>query len=109
YGDQSAPRTLNELEARVDAIVHTERWIGNRRDREKMGPSLRDPCPQIASMVEVPQKYLDPPEGGMNEVGYRTGYEAFWWNCVMLLAEDSRARCPTICTGSPAATAGCRK
>src|SRR5207249_3677883 len=27
---------------------------------------------------------------------------------VMLLAEDSRARCPTICTGSPAATAGCR-
>ena len=112
YGDRSAPRALNELEARVDAIVHTDRWIGNRRDREKMWekmwPTRRDPCPQIACVAEVPRKFFDPPEGGMNEVGYRTGYEAFWWNCVMLLAEDSRARCPTICTGSPAATAGCR-
>jgi hypothetical protein len=34
-------------------------------------------------------------------------YEAFWWNCVMVKANDLDARCPFGCSGTPAATYGC--
>src|SRR6266566_1857925 len=38
---------------------------------------------------------------------YTWAYEAFWWNCVMVKANDLNARCPFICSGTSGAAAGC--
>jgi hypothetical protein len=38
---------------------------------------------------------------------YRVAYESFYWNCVAVKAQDERARCPFVCAGTPAASAGC--
>src|SRR5215831_17209296 len=39
---------------------------------------------------------------------YRQAYASFWWNCVAVKLEDENARCPFMCSGTPAAAAGCR-
>jgi len=38
---------------------------------------------------------------------YRLAYESFYWNCVAIKARDVAARCPSVCSGTPAASAGC--
>jgi hypothetical protein len=38
---------------------------------------------------------------------YRLAYGSSWWNCVALKAQDEHARCPFVCSGTPAASAGC--
>jgi|GEM_PF-6301427 len=41
-------------------------------------------------------------------VRYVQAYEAFWWRCIEKKANDIKAPCPFMCSGTPAATAGCR-
>ena len=48
------------------------------------------------------------PPNGLESVEYREAYTAFWWNCTILKSVDLNARCPFTCSGTPAATAGCR-
>ena len=38
---------------------------------------------------------------------YTNAYKAFWLNCVMVKADNLKARCPFVCNGTEAATAGC--
>jgi hypothetical protein len=38
---------------------------------------------------------------------YRLAYDSFYWNCVAVKAQDKTARCPSVCSGTPAASAGC--
>ena len=68
---------------------------------------------EISCHVRVPGEFrTDPPEwrsptGEPESIRYTKSYEAFWWNCVMVKAEDFGNRCPFICSGTPAATYGC--
>jgi hypothetical protein len=59
----------------------------------------------------VPQEFTDPstatPTGEPESVGYTRAYEAFWWNCALVRANDLSARCPFMCSGTPAAAEGC--
>lgn len=67
--------------------------------------------PKITFHVVVPEQYLTAtyaPNGDPERVRYTKAYEAFWWNCVMVVARDLTVRCPEICSGTPGATAGCR-
>ena len=70
--------------------------------------------PRLAQRDEVPTEYrlqpreLIPPQNGEPErVRYRTAYEPFWWNCVIVKSRDLNARCPFVCSGTPAAAGGC--
>ena len=36
YGDTHAPQALRDVEDGIDRIVHTERWIGTRDERDKL-------------------------------------------------------------------------
>jgi len=65
--------------------------------------------PQLACRVIVPAAYrgvtiAEPSE----DVRYTRSYEAFWWNCVSLRAATPDARCPFVCSGTPAEAQGCR-
>ncbi len=69
--------------------------------------------PNLVCHVNVPAEYrttpwTHPPNGEPEPVRYRVAYEAFWWNCVALRADDFDARCPFTCSGTPAASAGCQ-
>jgi len=62
--------------------------------------------------VKVPTEYQKtpsnpPPNGEEEPILYKESYEAFWWNCVMVKADNLDARCPFTCSGTPAAAAGC--
>ena len=67
----------------------------------------------ISCTVTVPEKFRQdppdwkPPNGEPESIRYITAYEAFWWNCVMVKAEDIEGRCPFTCSGTPAASDGC--
>jgi len=67
---------------------------------------------KLSYKVEVPKEYrkahIDPPPNSYSEVArYKESHEAFWWNCVMVKAQNLQAGCPFVCSGTPAATAGC--
>ena len=69
--------------------------------------------PNMVCRVNVPAEYRNtpstfPPNDEPEPVHYRVAYEAFWWNCVALRANDFDARCPFMCSGTPAASTGCR-
>lgn len=71
-----------------------------------------DPGPQLvyAPVTPAEGEYTEsvpPPNGEPEPVRYLTSYRAFWWNCVMVKAEDLTARCPHACSGTVAATYGC--
>ena len=67
----------------------------------------------ISCRVRVPAEFQRGPPGWISPTGepesvrYRKSYEAFWWNCVMVKAENSEGRCPSTCSGTPAASYGC--
>jgi hypothetical protein len=68
--------------------------------------------PHMECLVKVPHEYKKtlwnpPPNGEPEPIRYRKSYEAFWWNCVMVKADNLEARCPFTCSGTPAAVAGC--
>ncbi len=68
--------------------------------------------PHLECHVTIPSEYQktpwDPPPNGESEpIRYKKSYEAFWWNCVMVKADNLDARCPFTCSGTPAAAAGC--
>jgi hypothetical protein len=68
--------------------------------------------PYIECRVSVPNEYQKtpwnpPPNGEPEPIRYKTSYEAFWWNCVMVKANNLDERCPFTCSGTPAAVAGC--
>ena len=71
--------------------------------------------PDLVYRAVVPDEFkdpnlefnLNPPNGDPEPVRYSKAHEAFWWNCVMVRAQDLNARCPTICSGTPAAARGC--
>lgn len=72
--------------------------------------TLADSGPKISLRVAVPEEFKQSPfapNGDSEPVRYTKAYEAFWWNCVMLKAKDLRARCPFLCSGTPAASSGC--
>jgi hypothetical protein len=68
---------------------------------------------KLSCVVRVPAAYKADPPGWESPTGeseaqrYTRAYEAFWWNCVMLKANAMDARCPFMCSGTPAATKGC--
>jgi hypothetical protein len=68
---------------------------------------------EISRQVRVPGEFRTNPPGWRSPTGepesvrYTKSYEAFWWNCVMVKAEDFENRCPFTCSGTPAATYGC--
>jgi hypothetical protein len=59
--------------------------------------------PKLVDRMSVPAKFRNMSARGR----YTEAYESFWWNCVMVRAGDLKARCPSLCSGSPAATSGC--
>lgn len=67
----------------------------------------------ISCQVRMPDKFQQDPPGWKSPTGepesvrYTKSYEAFWWNCVMLKAKDPKGRCPSTCSGTPAANYGC--
>src|SRR5262249_953244 len=66
--------------------------------------------PKMVCRVVVPEEFKSStvaPNGDPERVRYTKAYEAFWWNCVLVRAAQLDARCPMICSGTPAATAGC--
>ena len=66
--------------------------------------------PKMTFRVKVPDEIRNSkfaPNGDPETVCYTKAYEAFWWNCVMVRAKDLNARCPFVCSGTPAATSGC--
>ena len=68
--------------------------------------------PHMMCEVKVPADYQKtpwnpPPNGEPEPIRYQKSYEAFWWNCVMVKANNLDARCPFTCSGTPAAVAGC--
>jgi hypothetical protein len=69
--------------------------------------------PAISCAVEVPSEFRTDPSGWQSPTGepefvrYTKAYEAFWWNCVMVRAEDLEGLCPFTCNGTPAAASGC--
>ena len=71
------------------------------------------PGPRLVCRVTVPAEYrasksTPPPNGEPESVRYTTAYESFWWSCVVLRASNLDARCNIMCSGTPAASAGCR-
>ena len=60
-----------------------------------------------AEYKHQPSALMPPPNGEPEVVRYRKSYEAFWWNCVIVRSRDVDARCPSACSGTPAAVAGC--
>jgi hypothetical protein len=66
----------------------------------------------LAPNMEIPREYREtslrpPPNGEPESTRYKVAYQAFWWNCVFIRADNFSARCPATCSGTPAATAGC--
>lgn len=68
---------------------------------------------EMSCQVNVPNEFRNDPPGWKSPTGepesvrYTKSYEAFWWNCVIVRAEDLEGRCPFTCSGTPAATNGC--
>jgi hypothetical protein len=61
--------------------------------------------------VVVPKEYRKPtpkppPNGEPEPVRYKVAYEAFWWNCAAVRAENIHGRCPFMASGTPAASTG---
>lgn len=63
-------------------------------------------APVAPSEDEFPLRGL-PPNGDLEPVRYLQKYQVYWWNCVMLRANDLDARCPSGCSGTAAASYGC--
>ena len=66
--------------------------------------------PKMTFRVVVPKEFRNSqfaPNGDPERIRYTKAYEAFWWNCVMVRAQELNARCPIICSGTPAAARGC--
>lgn len=68
--------------------------------------------PNLVCRVEVPAEFLATatlsPNAESEAARYRAAYEAFWWRCVAARAHDLDAECAFLCSGTPAAGAGCR-
>jgi hypothetical protein len=68
---------------------------------------------KLSCDVRVPAAYQADPPGWKSPTGepetlrYARAYEAFCWNCLLVKADSLDARCPSSCSGTPAATAGC--
>ena len=68
--------------------------------------------PHLVCQVKVPAEYQKtpwnpPPNGKPEPIRYQKSYEAFWWNCVMVKANNLDACCPFTCSGTAADAAGC--
>jgi len=67
--------------------------------------------PRIEPNLEVPAHFerqpVESPAGESERIRYLKAYEAVWYNCVTLRADDLGARCPSTCTGTAATAAGC--
>lgn len=71
--------------------------------------------PDLNHRIDVPAEF----RSGLSEPGfgwetsdiarYIEGYERMWKSCVKIAAKDIRAvaTCPFVCSGTPAAAAGC--
>jgi hypothetical protein len=75
------------------------------------GIGSADNGPNMKCVVKLPKEYSKPtvnppPNGEPEPLRYTTAYEAFWWNCVAVSAADLQGRCPSVASGTPAASAG---
>ena len=68
---------------------------------------------KLSCQVSIPIEFQqdppgwNPPNGESEAIRYTKGYKAFWWNCVLVKSNDLNGRCPSLCSGTPAATQGC--
>jgi hypothetical protein len=71
-------------------------------------PAASDPKMTLRVVVPDEFKYSKlAPSADSESVRYTEAYEAFWWNCVMVRGKDLNARCPFVCSGTPAVASGC--
>ena len=64
--------------------------------------------PRLECRPTTPAEFLNQSVVGQAESQrYERAYRAFWWCCVQFRADDLQARCPFICSGTPAAAQGC--
>ncbi len=66
--------------------------------------------------VDVPEEFTaqssdndadSPPTPDSERTRYEKAFVAYWWRCVETKSERLEARCPFVCSGTPAAAAGC--
>jgi hypothetical protein len=76
--------------------------IGGLSCGRHVGPTPILPAQHRRTIVDASD-----PTGEAPAARYRLAYESFWWNCVAVKAEDTNARCPFVCSGTPAAADGC--
>jgi len=65
--------------------------------------------PDLKVPAEFALQTIETPAGESERFRYLNAYEAFWYNCLAMLAENLDARCPASCGGTPAAGAGCAR
>ena len=70
-------------------------------------PSL-DPHPIVPAEHNLEVVNSTDPTPEPPAVRYRLAYKSFYWNCVAVRLEDEAARCPFMCSGTPATSEGCR-
>ena len=67
----------------------------------------------ISCEASVPEQFQqndddwEPPNDAPESIRYIMSYEAFWYNCVMVKADDLDGRCLSTCSGTAAASYGC--
>jgi hypothetical protein len=74
-------------------------------------PAIAAHGPVLRCRVKVPEDYRPtpsnlPPNGQPESTRYAVAYEAYWWNCVAVRANDLDGRCPFVASGTPGASAG---
>jgi hypothetical protein len=74
--------------------------VGCNAHRLVMDCKPRVPTPYVRSDMGTPN-------GEPESVRYAHAYESFWWNCVVVRAQNLGGRCPFVCSGTPGASAGC--
>ena len=95
---QTASMTFRKTKVRVMLTVS----IGGLSCGTHVAPNPIPPAQHRRTIVDASDPTPEPPAAR-----YRLAYESFWWNCVAVKAEDTNARCPFVCSGTPAAAEGC--
>jgi len=63
--------------------------------------------PHVPAQFQQEQPGWKSPTGESEATRYKKSYEAFWWMCIMVKAEDLETKCPSTCSGTAAAIYGC--
>jgi hypothetical protein len=77
----------------------------NHMRKETEGAHLACQVKVLAAYQKTP--WNPPPNGEPEPIRYQKTYNAFWWNCVMVKANNLDACCLFTCSGTAADAAGC--